>query len=725
MKQLRSDSLLFALIGLCVAAILVGGTAWLSDPAIGASAGAVILALALTIAILTTKSYPVAAWLFVTGAAAICYGVATLGKTPIALCLLALPAGLAMLMISRMAGFAVAGFNTAILLLSPTSLLPAPADLRVISIVTMWGTLGLIWLTLRPLIAAVNWAWYGYERSTTLLGQAQDYQVQLQQALEDLTSANLQLNRLNQQAQALRQAAEDERHVKERFVANVSHELRTPLNMIIGFCEMITQSPETYEGEIPPTLLADLAVVLRNSQHLSGLIDDVLDLSQVEAGQAALTKERVSLSQVIDAASIAVRPLYTSKGLELVTILPDDLPLVFCDRLRIREVLLNLLSNAGRFTEHGGVQVKAWQEEGDVVISVADTGPGIAQDNIERLFQPFQQADGSIRVRYGGTGLGLAISKGFVELHGGKMWVESEVGRGATFSFRLPINPPAPLQSGVLRWFSPHQSFVERTHPSRLAPPVTRPRVVVVETNGTMQRLLGRYLDNVDVVSAPTVQEAAQQLAQSPAQALIVNDAPIDSQLQRLRECSVPPEGIPAIICSIPGTGQAAGSLGANEYLVKPISREALLSALDRLAPAARSILVIDDEPDALQLFGRMLSSSERSYRVVRASDGRQGLALMQQDPPDAILLDLIMPEMDGFQLLAAKSQAPQLRDIPVILISAQDPFGQPIMSKALAVTCKDGLSMSQVLACIEALTAILARVMPPADPTPLAVPPG
>ena len=172
--------------------------------------------------------------------------------------------------------------------------------------------------------------------------------------LEDLASANVQLARLNQLAQGMRHAAEDARRAKEEFVANVSHELRTPPNMIVGFSEMMLQAPQTYGKKIPSALLADLAVIQRNSQHLSSLIDDVLDLSQIEVGKMALTKERVAFQEVVQAAVTAVRPLFDSKGLHLKTEVPGDLPLVFCDRTRIREVVLNLLSNAGRFTEHGG-----------------------------------------------------------------------------------------------------------------------------------------------------------------------------------------------------------------------------------------------------------------------------------------------------------------------------------------------------------------------------------
>jgi signal transduction histidine kinase/CheY-like chemotaxis protein len=557
------------------------------------------------------------------------------------------------------------------------------------------------------------------------LEQARDNQVRLYETLDDVASANLQMNRLNSLAQALRQAAEDERAAKEQFVANVSHELRTPLNMIIGFCEMITGAPETYGERVPPTLLADLNVVLRNSQHLSSLIDDVLDLSQIEAGQMALTKERVSLAEIVQSATVAVRPLFESKQLYLETEVPGDLPLVSCDRTRVREVVLNLLSNAGRFTERGGVHVRACLEGDHVVVSVTDTGPGIAEEHRERLFLPFQQLDGSVRRRYGGTGLGLSISRSFVELHDGKMWVESEVGSGTTFYFSLPIDPVLPLESSVLRWFNPYEPYEERTRPSRLEHAQVRPRLVVVESGDSMQRLLRRYLDRTEVATAPDLERALEEISQAPAQALLVNDIHVGEALHRINSSQALPYGTPAIVCAIPGTEQAAGTLGVFDYLVKPISRETLLACLDRVEGGVKTVLLVDDEPDALHLFGRILNEANRDYRVLRAPNGRQALDILRHERPDVMLLDLVMPEMDGFELLATKGQDPELSEIPVILISARDPLGQPIVSNGMAVTCRRGMSAREILACIDALSRILSRATSPLDRALTTAPPG
>ena len=720
--QLRDEAILLMLPGLWAAGLLLLlSPSELRQPLGGVGVGGALLFLSVVVWALRRLSYAAAAWCMVFSYVAADLLVVTWGGVGLALGLLALPAGLAALAISRAAGLVVAVACTLLLLFVPEPLLPAGPALRAVSLLGIWGTVGMIWLALRPLFAMVQWAWSGYQRSQALLEETRDYHQRLNQALQELTTANVELTRMNQHSQMLRQIAEDERRIKERFVANVSHELRTPLNMIIGFCEMITQSPESYGAQVPPSLLADLEVVLRNSQHLLSLIDDVLDLSQIEASQMALTRERVPLDELLQAATVAVRPLYASKGLSLETDAPAELPAVYCDRTRIREVLLNLLSNAGRFTERGGVRLRAWQEGDDVVVSTADTGPGISSEDRGRLFQPFHQLDASIRRQYGGTGLGLAISKSLVELHGGRMWIESEPGRGTTVLFRLPIDPPAPPAGRALRWLNPYLPYEERPRRSSGQLPV-RPRWVVAESGAAARKLLARHLDGAEIVPAADLEQAVDELRRLPARALLVNDLRVEEALRRVSQRAELPVGVPVIICSIPGAEQAAGALGAADYLVKPISREALLAALDRLGPVVRTVLVVDDEPDALQLFGRVLMSAERDYRVLRADDGQQALEIMRQDRPDVVLLDLVMPEMDGFQFLAAVSQEPAWRDIPVILISARDPLGQPIVSKSLAVTCREGLSVEQLLECIQALSAILSRSALSADQAPTAV---
>lgn len=575
------------------------------------------------------------------------------------------------------------------------------------------GLLG--WASTRTLLTTTQWSLHSYEQAWEKMEEAREHRLELRQVQEDLIKANQELARLSDRLKAMYQVAEEARRAKEEFVANVSHELRTPLNMIIGFSEAITESPHIYGNGLPPKLLADISTIRRNSQRLSKLVDDVLDLSQIEAGRMALSKERVSLQEVVDDAALAVGPLFESKGLYLEMDVSADLPPIFCDVTRVSQVVTNLLSNAGRFTEQGGVRLQARREGNEIVVSVNDTGPGIAPGDQERLFEPFQQLDGSIRRQHGGSGLGLSISKRFVEMHRGRMWLESKVGVGTTFYFSLPIETPFLAQTtsagDARRWFNPYESaeYRLRTRRSKAPAPVVVSRFVLVEKEGALGRLLKHYLDDLEIISVRDIRDAVHELDHSPAQALIVNAAPSEMKPEEMGRLANLPYGTPVLTCWVPGDDEAAKRLGVIRYLVKPIARETLLSTIEELGEDARSILLVDDHPDALQLFSRMLASGERSYDILQARNGQRALSLLRQRRPDVMLLDLIMPKMDGFQVLQEKSQDPTIRDIPVIVISARDPANGPVVSTTMTVGCSGGISVRNLLACIRAVSEILS----------------
>ncbi len=727
LKQLQAETILLALPGLYIATfILIAGASHFYNNIFPIGVSTIILfTLPLLIGALRNSHYLIAAWLLVLGCLTVVLLIMGWGQVPVAICLLALPVGLAALYVGLAGGFVTAA-GCSLLLFFDISITLDPT-LRVTALTAIWGTLGLIWLTQRPFSTAIEWYYFSYEQNRALLEQAQDSQLQFRQTLEDLENANLQLTRLNSLAQGLRRTAEEARIAKEQFVANVSHELRTPLNMIVGFSETIIQSPDIYEEKIPPKLLADLDVIHRNSRHLSKLIDDVLDLSQVEADHIALTKERMAFKDIVEAAVIAVRPLYDSKGLYLETLIPPTLPPVYCDPTRIRQVVINLLSNAGRFTEEGGATLEVRPEKNTLMVTIKDTGPGIAPKNIDKLFQPFRQVDGSIRRRYGGTGLGLSISKRFIELHEGKIWVESEEGQGTTFLFHIPIDPqPAsPLSSDVMHGVTPQWEYLQRTRPSAAPKAVLRPRFVVLEHEDALQRLLSRYMEGIEIAAVRSLPEAIREVTTTPSRALLINDMSIHGALEHLEENGGLPFGTPAITCSVPGVHELAGGLGVSDYLIKPIDREKLLRTLDRLNAAGKTILIIDDEPDALRLFRRMLLQAGRGYRILRASDGVQGLKILREEGADAILLDLMMPQMDGFRFLSQKNEDDALRDIPVVIISAQDPSGHPIVSHGLGATRGGGLPIPQLLACIDTLSRILSTAGQAGEPALTADQPG
>ena len=551
-----------------------------------------------------------------------------------------------------------------------------------------------------------------YRKLRAELEETRKQRVDLLQIQQDYYLANKELARLNERLGVMTQYAEEAKQVKEEFVARVSHELRTPLNMVIGFSEVIMRSPQIYGDGIPPALLADIDAIERNSQHLAKLVDDILDLSQVEAGKMALTKEWVQVDTVIEEAVSAVRGLADSKRLYLRRVIQEGLPPVFCDSTRIRQVVINLLGNAARFTEKGGIEIHAALEEDHLLISVSDTGPGIPVADQSRIFQPFQQVDSSLRRHKGGTGLGLTISKQFVEMHGGKMWLESVFGAGTTFHFSLPLH--AMVETGfqadqeARRWFNPYAEYEPRTHPSEIPALKWSPRYVLLEPEDTLHRLFLRYMENIELVSVRTIDDAISEVRKKPVQALILNIPSLDDEHEVMTKIGRLPFGTPVISCWVPGKNEAARELGVVEYLIKPISRDDLLDVVQRLGPEVKKILLVDDEPEILRLFIRMLSTLERPYQILQAPNGVRALQLMRQRKPDMVILDLLMPEMDGFQVLHEKSHDERIRDIPVVVVSSLNPRGETLVSKNLSVGRGDGLSINELLRCIQAVTKIL-----------------
>ncbi len=688
------------LLGLGLAGLLLGLTAdrWFPSQWDGVSELAILLCLAASIAWLLQMRWPrLGEGFLVTAFALIVFFGSLRLDLPILLALLLAPNMLAAALIGFRASLGLALAET--LALALLYLSRPDASLAIILLV-LWVCLLILSTIMDAARHTAGWAWQYYQNALTIRQEAFQQQEVFNQAHKDLLRANLQLTRLNKLAQTLRQAAEDARTAKEQFVANVSHELRTPLNMIIGFSETMLQSPETYGGRIPPALLADLTVVHRNAEHLSALIDDILDLSQVEMGEMVISREPVHFQEIIEDGLVAVLPLFESRQLTLKTDLQPNLPVVFCDRVRMREVILNLLSNAGRFTEQGGALIKAWADERNLNISVADTGMGIRPENMQKLFQPFSQVDGSIRRRFSGSGLGLSISKRFIELHHGRIWAESVVGQGSTFFFTIPLRPPGPLEENPARELVPDWDFLAHPRPFQSPKTADRPRFVLVERGKTLQRFLSRYLEGVECVAAPDWPHALEEVNREPARALILNEAFADLPLP-LENASLP-EGTPVFICSVAGFDEEADQFGAACRLVKPVQREALRQVIERFGAPGGTILVVDDDPDTLQMLGRILASFDQNYRSLAARNGQEALEILKDVRPDLILLDLIMPGMDGSQLLAEMKRRPEQARIPVVVISARDPSQQPIVSQAFTVTQKGGFSLRQVLGAIE-----------------------
>lgn len=461
---------------------------------------------------------------------------------------------------------------------------------------------------------------------------------------------------------------------KSRFLANMSHELRTPLNAIIGLAEMLA---EDAEAQALKEFREPLDRILRAGRHLLELINDVLDLSKIEAGRLDLHEEEIDLAALVADLAGASQPLADRNGNRLVVERPAGLGSMRADQTRLRQIILNLLSNACKFTEGGTVTLAVARdaEEGWVRFRVSDTGIGMTRDQLGRLFQEFTQADSSTTRKYGGTGLGLAISQRLAALMGGTIAVESEPGVGTSFTVRLPAgaaagadaipgSPPAPV--GAVAAIPDAARTVDD-------------RVLVVDDDATVRDLMRRFLgrEGFDVVTAESGAEALSAVrAQRPSVITLDVLMPDMDGWSVLQELKADPElaGIPVIMVTIVDEKHKGIALGASDYLNKPIDRGRLAAILARYrsaGTATRRVLVVEDDAAARMMMRRLLIGE--GWQVAEAGDGREALARMGRERPDLILLDLMMPEMDGFEFLAACRKVPEFGSIPVIIVTAAD----------------------------------------------------
>jgi len=454
--------------------------------------------------------------------------------------------------------------------------------------------------------------------------------------------------------------------LKTQFLANMSHELRTPLNSIIGFSRVILKG---IDGPLTEMQETDLTAIYSSGQHLLGLINDILDLSKIEAGKMELNFDETDLKLIIKGVMSSAVGLCKDKDVELEHGVPDDLPNVWADATRIRQVLLNLVSNATKFTEEGKISVTADHDDEWVTVSVADTGEGIPEDNLDSIFEEFTQVDGSTTRSAGGTGLGLPISRYFVEMHGGKITVESELGVGSIFTLVLPIYAQGQPEMRLIEDRSEGRGEAEE-----------RQTVLTVDDDPGVISLYRRYLESegYQVVGITNSEEVLDKASQIQPFAITLDVLmPTKDGWQVLRELKACPQTqhIPIIVCSIVSNEGLGFSLGAADYLVKPIMEEELLAALNRVNRKEEGeveVLVIDDQADDILLIRRMLEAQHR-YRVTEADGGQAGIDLVHERKPDIVILDLMMPEVDGFAVLEDLKRESDTRDIPVVVITAKE----------------------------------------------------
>jgi signal transduction histidine kinase/DNA-binding response OmpR family regulator len=634
------------------------------------------------------------------------------------------PAFLVLLPLLPLLGAALLGLSAAIWTATVQTLLlflwlsvgamPLSAVELLLSLVTVWLTVGLIAALDRSVAQITTWSWQHYERAQGLLEEARNRQGELAQALDDLAHANRQLTLLNEKLAGLRLLAEEAQNAKALFVAKVSHELRTPLNIIISLIDLLVETPEVYGDDLPPPLLEDLRIVHRNCEHLSNMINDVLDLSQAEAGHLSLRRSRVRVDELLADALAVVAPVVEKKGLTLQSDRPDDLPPVYCDPQRTRQVILNLVSNAARFTERGGITVTATHSGNSVTVSVADTGAGISPEQARQIFEPFFQGGERGRAQ-GGYGLGLSISKMIVELQNGRMWFESELGLGSTFSFTLPLAPSEAPLARPGRWIREDWHWHERPRRRTDIDHQWQQRVVVCDATGELPAIFAHCADEIEFVGINTVDQAVAELDDCPAHLVVVN-APTPQQGTALaEEVRRGAPDTPVVACSFQPQVQHAHQAGAAGYLVKPVLIHDLQRTLDGLERPLHRVLLVDDDADFRRLVVRMLSTFDETIEVVTAANGAEALAALNATPPDLLLLDVMLPDMLGWEVLAHKNQDAMLCTVPAIMLSAQDPAEHPRTSPFFHVVYGGGFSANKLLRCALELAALMVKP----EPTP------
>ncbi len=467
---------------------------------------------------------------------------------------------------------------------------------------------------------------------------------------------------------AARDEAEAANRAKSTFIANMSHELRTPLSAIIGYAEMLGEEIE--DGTPPAELAQDVQKIEGNARHLLGLINDVLDLSKVESGKMDAYAETFGVADMVRDVAATVASLMEKKSNELVLQIGAGLGTMHSDITRIRQIVLNLLSNAAKFTERGTITLAAARVAvpagiDQMRISVSDTGIGMTAEQVAKLFQRFQQADASTTRQFGGTGLGLALTKAFTTMLGGEVQVQSEPGAGSTFIVSLPVVLPEPQ--------APAPDAQETAPDEEIGAGEV---VLVVDDDETQLHLTSRFLGREGFV-ARTASDGATGLALArrlrPRAILLDVTMPGMDGWSVLSALKADPElaGIPVVMVTFVAERALATSLGAADYIVKPVDWERLRAVMERFRGGASSVLVVDDDTDTRERMRQVLEKS--GWRVNEAVDGEDALRKVAQATPQVVLLDLTMPVMDGFEFLSAFRERPGCGDVPVVVLTARD----------------------------------------------------
>ncbi|MGN7753364.1 response regulator [Sinorhizobium sp. 22678] len=488
--------------------------------------------------------------------------------------------------------------------------------------------------------------------------------------------------------------AESANEAKSQFLASMSHELRTPLNAIIGYSEMLIEEARDHEDE---ELVPDLDKIASAGRHLLSLINDILDLSKIEANKMEVFLETFSVADLLRDVAATVAPLMARNGNEFTHDFEADLGEMHSDQTKLRQNLFNLLSNAAKFTNGGRVTLRVRREQRSdrdwLVFQVSDTGIGMSPEQQERLFNAFTQADASTTRNYGGTGLGLSITRSFCRMIGGVVTVESEFGKGSMFTMEVPAQCEREADG-------PPAEPVPQVGSGRTA--------LIIDDEPAARSLIAKALAEAGLASieASNGQEGLAAARKHRPDAIILDIImPHQDGWSVLRALKNDPElcTIPVILATILADRELGLSLGAVEYLTKPIDTDKLVRTIETFGGGKHDVLVVDDDQASREFLRRILV--KRKWTVHEAGDGIRGLEMMKRILPRLVLLDLLMPEMDGFQTLSEMQRIPELQNIPVVVVTSKDLSANELKwlrDRAVAVVNKGANSRSQLVAALE-----------------------
>ncbi len=487
--------------------------------------------------------------------------------------------------------------------------------------------------------------------------------------ITELKEHEAELDVLVKELGVARDAAVDANSAKSQFLANMSHELRTPLNAIIGYAELLIDDAEDDENE---EYIPDLQKIQNAGKHLLGLINDILDLSKIEVGKIELYVEEIAVSEMMEDVANTIKPLVDKNNNTLKVDIGDGVGAIHSDLTKLRQNMFNLLSNAAKFTENGTLTVNTRIEPSDqgdlIVFDITDEGIGMTPEQLDRIFDPFTQADSSTSKKFGGTGLGLTITREFSRMLGGDILAVSEAGVGTTFTMKVAVDA-RPLVNRPETDDTPAANKAGVSEDS--------PLVLIIDDDANVRELLHR---NLNVAGYRTVMAVDGKDGLQKAQELLPDAITLDvimphadgwSVLSKLKSTQST-ANIPVVMVTIAEDRSLGFSLGASEYLSKPVDRKKLVRVLDKFLQDrdGASVLLIEDDQPTRTVMRKYLEKEGAS--VLEATNGREGLDALEKATPSMILLDLMMPEMDGFGFIEEYRKRPEWHSIPIVVVTAK-----------------------------------------------------